>query len=290
MASSASAEISYRMAKNAAVNTLSQAGIEEAENDAFLLMSECCAMDRTRFLMEADQRMPFQELNRYRDMVSRRARRIPLQHITGRAFFMGYPFKVTKDTLIPRPETELLAMEAVRILKKLQKTRSHPRVLDLCTGSGILAVSIAKECPFADVSACDLSEAALETARENARTLGVQAAFRQGDLFEPVTGPFDVIVSNPPYIPTAVIGTLDTEVREFDPRMALDGGEDGLSFYRRIAKEANAYLTDSGVLLLEIGYDQADAVGKILSKEGFASVRVMQDLSGSDRVVCASCR
>ena len=274
----------------AACTQLSDAGIEEAKTDAFLLLEHFCGMDRTRFLLRGGEKIPAEQAAACMEAVQRRSAHVPLQHITGTAYFMGLAFHVSPHVLIPRQDTELLAMEAIRAVKTADM--SGCRLLDLCTGSGALAVSIGRECPRADITAADLSEEALAIARENAERLKVPVTFRQGDLFDSVRDAgevFDVIVSNPPYVRTQVIETLEEEVRLHDPRMALDGGEDGLYFYRRIARESGSFLKEGGRLLLEIGYDQAADVTGLLEVNGFSDIRVLKDLSGNDRVVTAVC-
>ena len=293
--------MTYREAKHLAQEQLLAAGIEEAAYDSFALLSDVCELDRTRYLLEMDQPVPAGQLDIYFKAVAERAGHVPLQHILGKAYFCGHAFRVTSDTLIPRPETELLVQEAIRIIRgKYRETdavqgssrgkdchRSPLSVLDMCTGSGCIAISIALECPQVCITACDLSEDALAVAEENASSLQAGVLFIRGDLFGAVEDTFDVIVSNPPYIPTEVIGTLSEEVRLFDPRMALDGGEDGLRFYRRIAAEAKEHLAAGGVLLMEIGADQAATVSEILISAGYGPVSVRKDLAGLDRVILA---
>ena len=214
----------------------------------------------------------------------KRAEHVPLQYIVGETEFMGLKFKVNSSVLIPRQDTETLVEEALKVV------RPGMRVLDLCTGSGCIAISLAVKGGFESVTATDLSKEALKVAERNARTHQVPIRFFQGDLFSALPQSeektFDVITSNPPYIPTAVIATLEPEVREHEPMMALDGTEDGLKFYRQIAKEAGSWLKLGGSIYLEIGYDQGEAVSGLLKDAGFTNVRVVKDLPGKDRVVC----
>lgn len=249
---------------------------------------------------------------RYREMIARRAARIPLQQILGQQEFMGLAFQVNEHVLIPRQDTETL----VELVLAEQKDASK-KVLDLCTGSGCIAISLAVKGGYTDVTAADLSAEALAVAERNAETLlpemrrDAQAQlpemernaprepaasaprrhFRlyRGDLFSalPKGSRYDIIVSNPPYIPSSVIGTLQPEVRDHEPRMALDGAEDGLAFYRRIAAQSPEWLNPGGAVYLEIGFDQAAAVSALLAEAGFIGIEVFKDLPGLDRVVRA---
>ncbi len=202
----------------------------------------------------------------------------PLWYCVGDTSFYGYDIKVDERVLIPRAETELLVYEAKKHLNQ------DKAVLDLCTGSGAIAIAINKE-TGANLTACDISEGALALAKENAQANGAEVNFIKSDMFENVNGKFDLIVSNPPYIKSAVIQTLQSEVKDFEPMIALDGGVDGLDFYRIIAKEAKSYLNKGGILLLEIGYDQANDVKALL--EGFWSVEIIKDYENNDRIIKA---
>ncbi len=258
-------------------------------------------MDRLRPLSEQDAKVQ-EQIRTYRGMIAKRASRIPLQQILGSQEFMGLDFFVNEHVLIPRQDTETLVELVLQ-----EQQGPEKKLLDLCTGSGCIAISLAVKGGYRSVTATDLSEEALKVAERNAKMHGfamvsyteTQAApeqaghpfiFRQGDLFTAMpqseAGTFDIITSNPPYIPTAVIATLEPEVREHEPMMALDGTGDGLKFYRRIAKEAGAWLKPGGAVYLEIGYDQGKAVSELLSEAGFDKVRVVKDLPGKDRVVC----
>ena len=250
------------------------------EIDALLLLQSVCGIDRARYYACAGEELPDADL--YLEKVLLRAGRIPLQQITGEQYFCGLKFIVTEDVLCPRPETELLVEEA------LKKMKEGGRFLDLCTGSGCIAVSLL--CLGKDLTGCgcDLSAAALRIASENAKLHGVtdRLELLQGDLFDAVCGTYDMIVSNPPYIAAGKIDTLMEEVKDHEPRMALDGGMDGLDFYRRILKDAAVHLNPKGWLLMEIGYDQADAVRSMFDEDRYEQVRVLKDLAGLDRVVC----
>ncbi|MBS7340086.1 MAG: peptide chain release factor N(5)-glutamine methyltransferase [Lachnospiraceae bacterium] len=265
----------YRMG----VERLAAAGIEEAKLDARLLLEELCGTDRNDLLVHGDRPVTEQQENSYVNYIELRSRHIPLQHITGYQEFMGLRFKVTPDVLIPRQDTETLVEE---VLKNLH---DGMRILDLCTGSGCILLSLLRYSNDCVGIGADLSKKALKVAEENAGSLGLTAEFVQGDLFEPVTGKFEIIVSNPPYIPSNVIPTLMEEVREHDPLMALDGKEDGLYFYREITGKASEYLYPGGMLFLEIGCEQAGAVTELMKNAGYRDVTVCKDLAGLDRVV-----
>jgi len=270
---------------------LLQAGDTDGENDAKLLLFEAFHLDLVHFLMDrlrplSEQDAKVQEqIRTYREMIEKRASRIPLQQILGSQEFMGLEFYVNEHVLIPRQDTETL----VELVLQEQQGREK-KLLDLCTGSGCIAISLAVKGGYESVTATDLSEEALKVAERNAKTHQKKIIFRQGDLFFALprteAGTFDIITSNPPYIPTAVIATLEPEVREHEPMMALDGTEDGLRFYRQIAKEARTWLKPGGAIYLEIGYDQGESVSGFLRDAGFDRVRVVKDLPGKDRVVC----
>ena len=265
----------YRMG----VERLTAAGIEEAKLDARLLLEELCGTDRNDLLVHGDRPVTEEQEKNYVNQIELRSRHIPLQHITGYQEFMGLRFKVTPDVLIPRQDTETLVEE---VLKNLH---DGMRILDLCTGSGCILLSLLRYSNDCVGVGADLSKKALAVAEENAGALGLSAEFVQGDLFEPVTGKFEIIVSNPPYIPSNVIPTLMEEVREHDPLMALDGKEDGLYFYREITGQAGEYLYPGGMLFLEIGCEQAEAVTELMKNAGYRDVTVCKDLAGLDRVV-----
>lgn len=275
---------------------LERSGNADAANDAKQLLMAAFEVDTVHFLLNRMQPLADDEANRscterYRAMIRKRSERIPQQQILGCQEFMGLEFYVNEHVLIPRQDTETL----VELVLEEQRDMGTPKqLLDLCTGSGCIALSLAVKGSFDTVTATDLSAEALKVARRNAEALGCgeKTKFYQGDLFaalpEESARKYDVITSNPPYIPTAVIETLEPEVRDHEPRMALDGTEDGLLFYRRIAGEAGAYLRDGGAVYLEIGYDQGDAVKALMEQAGFTDVQVKKDLPGNDRVVRAT--
>ena len=259
---------------------LSDVGFEEANTDARILLFHVSDMDYMTLLRDGDLQVPEEQEEQFFCLISERMNHVPVQYIIGEQEFCGLTFRVQPGVLIPRPETELLA-EAVF-------TRAEgKRVLDLCTGSGCIAVTVAKLGTPAFVAASDYSEEALTVAKKNAELQEVPVTFFQGDLFEAVEGRYDIIVSNPPYIKSDVIETLMPEVREHEPRLALDGKADGLVFYRRIGKDAKKYLNPGGRLMFEIGHDQGETVPAILLAEGYCEIEVKKDYAGLDRMVFA---
>ena len=258
---------------------LEDAGIEETALDARLLLEYICHTDRNALLVHGDSVRSNLEEQFYRMVIEKRAQRIPLQHITGQQEFMGLTFKVNEHVLIPRQDTEILVEEAMRYLS------DGMRILDICTGSGCILLSLLKYSNECEGLGVDISDDALAVARENAQNLGLETEFRHSDLLEKVEGKFDMIVSNPPYIETAVIDTLMPEVREHEPMLALDGREDGLYFYRRIVEQCTSYMTRGARLFFEIGYDQGEAVKDMMIHKGFCEVEIIKDYAGLDRVV-----
>lgn len=258
---------------------LEDAEIEEAALDARLLLEYICHTDRNALLVHGDSVRSDLEEQFYRMVIEKRAQRIPLQHITGQQEFMGLTFKVNEHVLIPRQDTEILVEEAMRYLS------DGMRILDICTGSGCILLSLLKYSNECEGLGVDISDDALAVARENAQNLGLEAEFRHSDLLEKVEGKFDMIVSNPPYIETAVVDTLMPEVREHEPMLALDGREDGLYFYRRIVEQCTSYMTRGARLFFEIGYDQGETVKDMMIHKGFCEVEIIKDYAGLDRVV-----
>lgn len=277
--------MTLREALKAGEAYLAQREIPDAAIDAWYLLEYVLKReakiraDRAWYLLHSRETLEERLWEAYRGLLDERGNHRPLQYITGEQEFMGILFFVNDKVLIPRQDTELLAEEARRRLSP------GDSLLDVCTGSGCLAVSLMKLVPGIRGTACDISAEALSVARENARRQQVDVEFRQGDLFSPIEGRFDVIVSNPPYIPTGEIEGLMEEVRRFEPMLALDGSEDGLYFYRRLAAEAPDFLRDGGWLLVEIGCDQGRAVAELFEEAGFCEVNCKKDLAGLDRVV-----
>lgn len=262
---------------------LNDAGILDAEQDAWYLLEFVTGMDRAAFFLHRWEESDETLVERYRDFIQKRMQHIPLQHLTGVQEFMGYSFLVNGDVLIPRQDTELLVEKVLPLLP-------GRKALDLCTGSGCIAVSLALMEKTASVDASDVSEGALSVARQNAKRHGANVHFVKSDLLEQISDSYDVIVSNPPYVASAVVDTLMSEVREFEPRIALDGGKDGLDFYRRIVRQAREHLRPGGMLWLEIGYDQGDSVPELLEREGYYEINLFRDYGGRNRVVCGTLR
>lgn len=254
-------------------------GLEEAGLDAWLLLEFKTGKNRAYYFAHGDEPVSDETAAEYLTLIGRRAGHIPVQQLTHQAFFMGYEFYVNENVLIPRQDTETLVEEALKVVKPGMK------VLDLCTGSGCIIVSIVHNVPEVEGTATDISKQALLVAKENAKLNQVSVTFERSDLFDNVTGTYDVIVSNPPYIRTGEVVKLMPEVQEFEPMEALDGKEDGLYFYRKIIKECKAYLKPGGHILFEIGYDQGEAVSGLLKEAGFKNVTVIKDLAHNDRVV-----
>ncbi|MBQ6951845.1 MAG: peptide chain release factor N(5)-glutamine methyltransferase [Clostridia bacterium] len=254
--------------------------VPDARLDAEYLLAGVANMPRLSLLIEKQRILTQEETAAYRAFLERRAQREPLQYILEEQSFMGYSFRTDKRALIPRNDTEAVCEEA------LSHIRGSMQVLDLCTGTGALGIAIKKMRPGCRVTLSDLSEEALSLAKENAQRLEVDVRIVQGDLFVPVKREkFHLIVSNPPYIPRGLQGKLQAEV-EKEPEMALFAGEDGLDFYRRIAREAPLHLMENGVLVLEFGDDQAEAVSALLEKD-FEQIRIIRDMDGHDRGVSA---
>lgn len=261
-----------------AVDKLQQMEVPDADIDAWYLLSYVTGLDRAAFFLHGEEPMAEPDMIRYRDLVTKRGERIPLQYLTGEQEFMGLDFHVNEHVLIPRQDTECLVE---RVLPYVD----GKRVLDVCTGSGCIAIAIAKLGKPFIVHGVDISEEALAVARQNATELNASVELFAGDLMTKMDGQYDVIVSNPPYIPPSVIEGLMPEVRLHEPMLALDGGQDGLEFYRRIAGQAVTRLAPNGRLFLEIGCEQAVTVAEILQKQGYREVQVFQDLAGKDRIV-----
>ena len=281
---------------------LVEAGVEEEEAalEVRLLLQESFSLNTAGYLLRKqeslckagiEQTEILQKLHSFYENFEKRRRRIPLAQILGRQSFYGLDFFVNEDVLIPRADTECLVdlvLEDYAELAKTEKGNSLPlRILDLCTGSGCIGISVAKHLPYQELLLVDLSEKALAVAKKNAEMhLGENVRLLQSDLLTEVQGKkYSLLLSNPPYIVSRVIPGLEREVSEYEPKMALDGGEDGLIFYRRIAKEAKAILLPGARLYLEIGYDQGESVKDIFQKEGYEAVEVFPDLYGNPRVV-----
>lgn len=258
-------------------------GCPDPDTDARWIAEDCLGMTRQALLFEADQAIPADQLYRLESMLDRRAAGEPVQYVLGSADFMGFKFQVAHGVLIPRQDTETLVEAA---LIDIQKRPGEPAVLDLCSGSGCVGLSLASLAPRANVTLSDISREAMDVARANQRALGVDAELRQGNLFAAVGRQrFDVIACNPPYIPSGELDGLQREVR-FEPRLALDGGADGLDFYRRILGEASLHMNPGGSIYLEVGLGQAQAVLELVkSKLLCVEAGTIRDLNGIDRVL-----
>ena len=290
--------MTYREAIVSGEKSLCEAGIADARNDAWLLLTMACKIDHTYYYMHIDEEMPEELQHEVEVLIKKRAERVPLQYITGEQEFMGMTFHVNSNVLIPRQDTECLvelAVEDIRNRKTQnrcesnntadQKNEQKVKVLDLCTGSGCIGISVAKLCPDTEVTLADISEGALSVAKKNAQNLDAGVTLIKGNLFENIEGRFDYILSNPPYIPSEVIEGLMPEVKEHEPRLALDGEADGLSFYREIINEAPDYLNPDGRIYFEIGAEQGEDLTHLMNERGFSEVKVHKDLAGLDRIV-----
>ncbi len=279
-------------AVNNAATLLSTAGITNARLDAEVLLSHIIMKDRVWLITHRDDVLDDKHQREFADVIQRRTRREPLQHIIGNQEFWGLEFKVSPDVLIPRPETEFIIEAALAIV---QDRNAPVRIIDLCTGSGCIAVSLAKELTAARVIATDASEKALAVARENTRRHGVSEHIRflLGDLFEPmeeldIRGQIDIIVSNPPYVQAGDLSTLQPEVRDYEPDMALIAGPEGTEMAQRIIQLAPEYLKKNGALIMEMGLGQADALTRMVEATGaYGDRELLKDLAGIERVIVA---
>lgn len=271
--------MTYREAIETGTKVLEQENIADAKIDAWYLLQMACKIDRNFYYLHEEEELTAEQQSEYEITVHKRAEHVPLQYIIGEQEFMGLKFKVNSNVLIPRQDTETLVEEALRVAKPGMK------VLDLCTGSGCIIISLAKNVADILCMGSDISKQALLVAKENAKANEVEVEWQRSDLFENISGRFDLIVSNPPYIPTGEISGLMPEVRDFEPVDALDGKEDGLYFYRIIIEKSPEFLNPEGYLYLEIGYDQGEAVSSMMRRCGYTQVEVIKDLAGNDRVV-----
>ncbi len=285
-------KLSVREALSRAIQELQDSGVPDARTEAEYLLSFALKAKRHEVYLYPERTLTEKESAEFTDFIWKRSSRKPAQYITGETEFRGLVFKVSPEVLIPRPETELLVEEALDFLKDFT---GEETVIDLCTGSGCVAVSIAKERKNACVYAIDISKEALKVASLNAEMNGVSGriTFINGDLFTPLTGlkgKARVIVTNPPYVSKEDIEKLDPEIKDFEPMIALWGGVDGLDSIRRIIEGSPEYLTPGGCLIMEIGWGQAEKVKEILTSHGlYQDIKIRKDLSGVERVVKARC-
>ncbi len=281
---------------------LMDSDIADATRDCKILYCYMMDIPFSKIILEYQEVLQDRLCDKYFELIDRRSKGEPVQYIMGSQEFMGLEFIVNENVLIPRQDTETLVEDALEIIntgtlrgEDMDVKRKEWDILDLCTGSGAIGVSLARIANKVNVTCSDISEGAIKVAKENAQKHGVvkSVKFEQGDLFKPFSKhfrkqKFDMIISNPPYIKSSVISTLQKEVCEHEPLSALDGGESGLDFYERIVSGVGGHLRKSGVLLLEIGHDQGEAVSGLLSRNGdFTSIRVLKDLANRDRIVFA---
>lgn len=276
---------------------LAKAFCMDPKIDAEELFCFLTGLDKVTLFLKAEEEVDPETEAKYMELIKRRAGRIPLQHITGTQEFMGHTFRVNPQVLIPRQDTETLVTEAARTIQNTPKEKlslieklkgnKEWEVLDLCCGSGAVGISLAKICSNIKVTASDISAEAIAVAEENASNLHTKLKFVQGDMFKPHQDKkFDMIVTNPPYVKTAMISILQEEVKSHEPLSALDGGKDGLDFYRIIVEKAADHLKKDGFLLMEIGHDQGEDLRKMLKDSGkYTAAEVIKDLPGKDRVV-----
>ena len=271
---------------NWTVNYFKSKNIQSARLDAEVLLSHVLRQERIYLYVHFDEPMEQNELSKFREYVKKRAQHVPIAYIIGEREFMGLPFKVTKDTLIPRPDTEILVEN---VLNNVDRDKEI-EIVDIGTGSGAIILSLLVNLPKAQGKTVDISSKAIEVAKENAVNLQVndRCEFFVGDLFAPLNGSkFDLIVSNPPYIPQKDIATLEDDVKEYEPVSALTDGGDGLSYYRRLLSEGKAYIKENGFIALEIGIYQSEDVKQIAMDNGWKDIKIIKDYAGIDRVVLA---
>lgn len=284
---STAAEASVASALAAARKRLQAAGIADPLLDARLLIAEVVGFSLTDFVMKPDRAVTPKERARIAAMIERRANGEPVHRILGHREFHGLDLLLSKETLEPRPDTEVLVDTLLPALKKAVSAKGSARILDMGTGTGAICLALLKECPEATGIGSDISADALETAVRNAgrNDLGGRFEAIRSDWFEKISGRFDIIVSNPPYIKTDIVATLDQEVRNHDPMAALDGGQDGLAPYRLIAADAGRFLVENGIVGVEIGFDQRLDVSAIFASHGFSLLDAVKDYGGNDRVL-----
>lgn len=284
---STAAEASVANALAAARKRLQAAGIADPLLDARLLIAEVVGFSLTDFVMKPDRVVTPEESARIAAMIERRANGEPVHRILGHREFHGLDLLLSKETLEPRPDTEVLVDTLLPALKKVVSAKGSARILDMGTGTGAIVLALLKECPEATGIGSDISADALETAARNAARNDLGARFEaiRSDWFEKISGRFDIIVSNPPYIRTDIVATLDQEVRIHDPMAALDGGQDGLAPYRLIAADAGRFLVENGIVGVEIGFDQRLDVSAIFASHGFSLLDAVKDYGGNDRVL-----
>ena len=288
--------ISLREAINVATSRLTNAECGSPKIDAEVLLAYFLKADKSFLFAHYSDDLDEKRTDAYFELIDKRASGVPVAYITGRKEFMGISFKVTEDVLIPRPDTEIVVEEIIKLASEMQKGFSDLDILDLCCGSGAICVSLAYYIHKAKLTGTDISPLAIAVAKENTKDYKLTGKVKlvQGDLFAPFKSKgfgkaqFDIIVSNPPYIKTSVLQTLQREILEHEPVLALDGGESGLDFYEKIIKSSPDFLKKNGLLALEIGADQAEEVTALINaNEAFSEYRIIKDLAGLDRVIIA---
>lgn len=259
---------------------------DDSAFDARELLLFCSDMPLQKFLAVSREEAPRHVCEKYKELIQKRSERIPLQQLMGRCYFFGYEFKINEDVLIPRLDTETVIEVCLDAAEK--NGMRHIKILDLCTGSGCIGLTLFLELKKMgaepDLTLSDISEKALLIAKENAARLRVDAKIEKSDLFKSITGSYDMIVSNPPYIKSDEIEDLMPEVSRHEPHLALDGGADGLYFYKKIFKDIRPHLVPGGFFITEIGYDEGDSLIEFYKNNGFSDVKIIKDLSGNDRV------
>ena len=265
------------------IRELNNKRVEDSNLKARIIISNILNVSKEYILIHGDEEFPIEKVNEYIEKIERVASGEPIQYIIQNQEFYGLNFFVNSNVLIPQPDTEILVQEAIKIIRK-EKRRL--KILDLCTGSGAIAICLDKE-ENVDITGSDISLEALDVARKNNLLNKTNVNFIQSDLFEKIEDKFDIIVSNPPYIETDIIETLSTEVKA-EPKIALDGGSDGLDFYRKIAIQSKKHLSTNGYLIVEIGYNQKDSVIKIFEENSFKNIYCIKDYGQNDRVIVAN--
>ena len=280
--------MTLQQAYNKGKELLKEADIYDFDVDAWYLLEFVTGVSRSKYYANPFEEISSKNEEKYFACIEKRSSHTPLQHITGVQDFYGLTFKVNEHVLIPRYDTEVLVEEVLKVINK-ELSKEDISVLDMCTGSGCILLSVLnyanKNIRCKGIGA-DISTKALEVAKSNSLNLNIEADFIHSDLFDNISGKFDIIVSNPPYIRSDIIPTLSKEVKDHDPMLALDGMEDGLFFYRKIVDESVNYISDGGRLMFEIGHDQGEEVKKLMENAGYSQVYVKKDLAGLDRIVC----
>ena len=268
---------------------LFKAGVANYDFDAWVLIEKICKISRTEYFLKMHDTVDEADVDSFFAAIERRKAHYPLQYIVGEWEFMGLPFIVNEGVLIPRSDTEIIAEKAVNILTTVfEKHEGKIKVLDLCCGTGCVGISIAKMCPNTIVTCSDISKDAIDICNKNvALNNATNVKVVESDLFENIDEKFNMVVCNPPYIPTKVIDTLMPEVRDHEPRLALDGDSDGLKFYRQIIEELKQHLEYDGYIVFEIGTEQAEDVKEMLREKAYSDIEVLKDLPGLDRAVVA---